>query len=86
MIEIKFWNYDIEGIANFGIYLLKNNYIYKLRKNGDFVIFSISCGINDRIEVIKSEDFVDNTDYCKFSLVIGEGKPLLFKAFALKIY
>lgn len=87
MIEIKFWFDDIEGIRDFGILLLQNNIIYKLRKSGDFAIFSINTLYDERVAVIKIGEGLDDFDYSKFILKIGVVKnEIEFKAFALKIY
>lgn len=86
MIEIKFWFDDIEGIRDFGILLLQNNIIYKLRKKGDFAIFSIDTLSDDRVVCIKF-GLLDDRDYNKYLLKIGVVKnEIEFKAFALKIY
>ena len=87
MIEIKFWYDDIEGIRDFGILLLQNNIIYKLRKKGDFAIFSINTAYDERIACIKMGDALDDYNYSKWCLKIGVVKnEIEFKAFALKIY
>lgn len=87
MIEIKFWLDDIEGMRDFGILLLQNNIIYKLRKKGDFAIFSINSVYDERVAVIKIGEGLDDYDYSKFILKIGVVKnEIEFKAFALKIY
>ena len=87
MIEVKIWLDDIDGIRDFGILLLQNNIVYKLRKDGDFAIFSINTLYDERVAVVKIGEGLDYYNYSKFILKIGVVKnELEFKAFALKIY
>lgn len=87
MIEVKIWFDDIDGIRDFGILLLQNNIVYKLRKDGDFTIFSINTLYDERLAVIKIGEGLDDYNYSKFILKIGVVKnEIEFKAFALKIY
>lgn len=86
MIEIKFWFDDIEGIRDFGILLLQNNIIYKLKKRGDFAIFSIDTFSVDRVACIKF-GLLDDSDYNKYLLKIGVVKnEIEFKAYGVKLY
>lgn len=87
MIEIKFLAEDIEGIRDFGILLLQNNIMYRMRKEGRFVIFEISISKYGYIACIRIGRNLDQELYSKFSLQFEKFKePFEFKAFALKIY
>jgi hypothetical protein len=87
MIEVKIWLDDIDGIRDFGILLLQNNIVYKLRKDGDFAIFSINNLYDKGVMVIKTGEALDDYNYSKFILKIGVDKnEIEFKAFALKIF
>ena len=87
MIEIKFLAEDIEGIRDFGITLLQNDIIYRMRRKGNFIIFEMPTISYDRIVCTKTRDLLSEEGYCYFSLQFErEIKPFEFKAFSLKIY
>ena len=87
MIEIKILVEDVEGIRDFGILLLQNNIMYRMRKQGRFVIFEIPTVGYDWVACIKDTNCMDENLCNKFSLQFEKFKePFEFKAFALKIY
>lgn len=87
MIEIKFFAEDIESIRDLGILLLQNNIMYRMRKQGHFVIFEIPISKYGWVSCIRIGRNLDENIYSKFSLQIEKFKePFEFKAFALKIY
>ena len=87
MIEIEFLAEDIEGVRDFGIALLQNNIIYRMRKQGRFIILEIPSATYDWLACIKDTNCIDENLCNKFSLQFERfTKPIEFKAFALKIY
>lgn len=87
MIEIEFLAEDIEGVRDFGIALLQNNIIYRMRKQGRFIIFEILTKDYEWISCIKMSEHIDESLYNKFGVQFEPfTKPIEFKAFALKIY
>ena len=87
MIEIKFLAEDIEGIRDFGILLLQNNIMYRMRKQGRFVIFEIPTVGYDWVACMKTTNDLSEEGSCYFQIQFEKyTEPFEFKAFALKIY
>lgn len=87
MIEIKFLFDDMEGIRDFGITLLQNNIMYRMRRQGRFVIFEIPITKYGWVACCRIGRNLDECIYDTFSLQFEKFKePFEFKAFALKIY
>ena len=86
MIEIKLLSDDMENMRDLGITLLQNGYIYRLRKQGRFVIFEILNHGNEPVLVFKTKADINEQMCHTFRLSIGHNPLIEFKAFALKIY